>query len=127
PIDPHGVTPLPWPVLTETTVGRSFKPTFPKYLRDLEGKQVALTGYMQPLGDDPEVASFMFIEFPVGCWYCEMPEITAIVLVDLPPGQTRGYTREPVKVTGKLSLNATDPENFLYTISQAKIAEAGEE
>jgi hypothetical protein len=124
PINPDGVTPLPWAVLAETTVDRKFKPAFAKYLRDLDGKQVALTGFMQPLGDDPEVGSFMLIEFPVGCWYCEMPEITAIVLVDLPPGQTKAYTRSPVKVTGKLTLNATDPENFLYTIGGAKVTDA---
>jgi hypothetical protein len=27
-------------------------------------------------------------------------------------------------VVGKLALNAGDPENFLYTVSQAKVAEA---
>jgi hypothetical protein len=123
-INPNGVTPLPWQVLAETSVDRKFKPTFAKYLQELDGKQVELTGYMQPLGDDPDVASFMLIEFPVGCWYCEMPEITAIVLVDLPAGKTKAYTRSPVKVTGKLTLNATDPENFLYTIGQAKVTEA---
>jgi hypothetical protein len=124
PINATGVTPLPWQVLSETSVDRKFKPTFAKYLQELDGKQVELTGYMQPLGDDPDVASFMLIEFPVGCWYCEMPEITAIVLVELPAGKTKMYTRSPVKVTGKLTLNATDPENFLYTIGQAKVAEA---
>jgi hypothetical protein len=29
-----------------------------------------------------------------------------------------------VKVEGKLSLNGTDPENFLYTIGKAKVSDA---
>ena len=33
-------------------------------------------------------------------------------------------TRGLVKVVGQLSLNATDPENFLFTIRKAKVAEA---
>ena len=37
-------------------------------------------GYMQPIGSDPEMNTFLLIEYPVGCWYCETPEITAMVL-----------------------------------------------
>src|SRR5439155_3858329 len=100
------------------------RPNFPKYLRELDGKQVSLTGFMQPLTEELEVSSFLFIEYPVGCWYCEMPETTSILYVELPAGKSRGYTRGLVKVVGKLSLNATDPENFLYTVGSAKVVEA---
>ena len=124
PIDPDGVTPLPWAVLAETSLGRGFQPNFPKYLRELSDKSIALSGFMQPLGNDLEVSSFMLIEYPVGCWYCETPEITSIVLVELAPGKTRTVSRGLVKVTGKLTLNRSDAENFLYTISKAKVAEA---
>ena len=79
---------------------------------------------MQPLGEDLESGSFMLIEYPVGCWYCEMPEITGIVFVELPAGKTHSLSRSLMKVTGTLTLNATDPENFLYTITKAKVTEA---
>jgi hypothetical protein len=121
PINIHGVTPLPWAVLAETAVDREFKPTFAKYLQELDDKQVTLTGYMQPLGEDLENASFMLIEYPVGCWYCEMPDIASIVLVEMPEGKIAKYTRSSIKVTGRLHLNATDPENFLYTITKANV------
>ena len=124
PIKVDGVTGLPWSVLAETSVDRQFRPTFAKYLHELEDKQVTLTGHMQPLGDDLESVSFMLIEYPVGCWYCEMPDIANIVLVEMPAGKTANYTRSPIKVTGRLHLNATDPENFLYTISKAKVTSA---
>ena len=124
PISATGVNALPWAVLADTTVDRKFKPTFPKYLQELDGKQVALTGFLQPLGEELEAGSFMLIEYPVGCWYCEMPEVTGIVFIELPAGKTKTYTRSLVKVVGKLQLNATDPENFLYTLSAAKVLEA---
>jgi hypothetical protein len=124
PIDPKGLNRLPWSVVVETTLSTSFKPTFPRYLKELDGKQVQLTGYMQPLGEDIDCGSFMFIEFPVGCWYCETPEMTGIVLVELPPGKTKTYTRGALKVTGKLKLNADDPENFLYTLQDAEVKSA---
>jgi hypothetical protein len=122
-IDPKGVNPLPWTVIVESVVDRPFKPRFPQYLNDLEGKQVQLTGYMQPLGDDTECAAFMLIEYPVGCWYCEMPEMAGILRVELPPGKTLLFTRSPLRVSGQLSLNRNDPESFLYTIKSAKVAE----
>jgi hypothetical protein len=124
PIDPRGVNGLPWTVVTETTVDRQYKPTFPKYLKELDGKQVTLTGYMQPLGEDVECAAFLLIEYPVGCWYCEMPEMTGMVFVELPPGKARALTRNPLRVTGKLVLNGDDPENFLYSVRLAKVEEA---
>jgi tetratricopeptide (TPR) repeat protein len=124
PINPAGVTPLPWAVLAETTISRDYKPTFASYLHDLEGKQVSLSGYMQPLSEDGENISFLLIEYPVGCWYCEMPPISSIVLVELPPGKRMTYSRRLIKVTGELKLNSSDPERFFYTLRGAQIGEA---
>ena len=127
PIDPKGVNVLPWTVVTETVVDRKFHPSFPKYLQELDGKQIELTGYMQPLSDDQQESNaFLLIEYPVGCWYCEMPEPTGIVLVELAPGKTREYTRGKLRVTGRMVLNAKDPEDFLYTIKDAKAVQTGE-
>ena len=122
-IRPDGVNDVPWPVVTETSVGRGFKPAFAKHLRNLDGKRVALTGYMRPVGDDPEVTGFLLLEYPVGCWFCETPEPTAIVYVSLAAGKAVGVKRDLVKIAGTLKLNATDPEDFLYTISDATVAE----
>jgi hypothetical protein len=121
PIRPDGLNPLPWPLLAETVIDRAARPRFADHLRQLDGKKVALTGFMQPIGDGLEMASFLMIEYPVGCWFCEVPEPTGIVLVDLPPGKTVTLTRNLVKIEGRLALNASDPENFLYTVHDAKV------
>jgi hypothetical protein len=120
-ISDAGVNVLPWEVLAETTVDKKFRPTFPRYLQELAGKQVMITGFMQPLRDDLEVRAFMFIEYPVGCWYCEMPETAGIVYVELPAGKTTNMQRTLTRITGRLTLNATDPEDFLYAIRDARI------
>jgi tetratricopeptide (TPR) repeat protein len=121
PIDPKGVNVLPWSVVSETTLDRRYRPTFTQYLKDLDGKTVTLSGYLQPLGEDADFSAFLLVEYPIGCWYCEQPEATAILLVELPEGKTFSYTRDRIKARGKLRLNATDPENFLYTIRDAEI------
>jgi hypothetical protein len=123
PIDNAGVNAIPWSVVAETTVDRRYRPTFPKYLRDLNGKTISLTGYMQPLGEDLDTGVFLFIENPIGCWFCEMPDITGIILVEMPEGKSKTYSRAAIKVTGKLTLNENDPENFLYTIREASVVD----
>jgi tetratricopeptide (TPR) repeat protein len=123
-IQADGTNALPWSVLSDTQLDRKYRPSFSHYLQELNGKKVLLTGFMQPLNEDLDSSSFLLIENPVGCWYCEMPEITGMVLVEMPPNKTATFTRSLVKVEGKLKLNATDPENFLFTLSQAKVSGA---
>jgi hypothetical protein len=123
PISDTGVNNLPWDVLSQTVRDNKFRPTFAQYLKDLNGKQVALNGYMQPLGENSDLAVFMFIEYPVGCWYCEMPDTTGIIYVEMPKSKTAIYRRSLVRVVGRLQLNATDPEDFLYAIRQARVTE----
>ena len=122
-VDPKGVNGLPWAVLTDTALDRRYKPTFPDYLKELDGKQVELRGYMQPIGSDLDCAAFMLVENPIGCWFCEMPGMTGIVLIELEEGKTLRYTRGPLRVTGRLTLNATDPERFLFLVGEAKVVE----
>jgi hypothetical protein len=122
-ISPTGVNAVPWAVLAETMVDRNFKPTFARYLRELEGKQVSLNGFIQPLREDADLSAFLLIENPVGCWYCEMPEVTGIVYVEMPRGRTANYTRGLVRLVGRLALNATNPEEFLYTIQEARVTD----
>lgn len=121
PVSATGVNELPWQLFTETVVDAKFRPAFAKYLHELEGKQVALNGFVQPLRADLEMTGFMFIEYPVGCWYCEMPDTVGIVYVELPPGKSTTFQRGLVRVVGRLTLNSSDPEDFLYAIRDARV------
>jgi hypothetical protein len=116
-----GSNELPWWLLVETTMDRSFRPVFAKRLKELDGKRVNLIGYMQPIGDELETGAFLLIEYPIGCWFCEVPEATGIVLVELPENKLTPLTRTLIKVDGTLVLNSKDPEQFLYTIRDAKV------
>jgi hypothetical protein len=116
-----GTNPVPWELLSETVLEQPFRPNFPKYLRELEGKQVELTGFLMPLRDEPELGAFLVVEAPIGCWYCETPELTNIVYIELPQGRTARFQRGLVRVVGRLALNTNDPEDFLYTLRDARI------
>jgi tetratricopeptide (TPR) repeat protein len=120
-IRPDGVNPLPWAVLAETAVDKPFRPRFHKHVSQLDGKKVSLTGFMQPVSMDVEASGFMLIEYPVGCWFCETPEPAGIVYVEVAGGKAVPVRRGRVKVEGTLKLNASDPEEFLYTLTGASV------
>jgi tetratricopeptide (TPR) repeat protein len=120
-INKNGPTPLVWPVLQETQRERG-QPSFPQYLRELDGRQVTLIGYMQPLFDELDTAAFLAVENSTGCWYCEMPSLNGMVLVELPEGKSIRLTRDPLKITGRLKLNSNDPENFLFSLVDATVS-----
>ncbi len=113
---------LPWAVLTSTVVNAKGQPTFAKYLDKLDGKTVTLTGFMQPT--DAAVPTFLLLEYPVGCWFCETPDPTGLLNVELKAGTTAEYKRGLLKLTGTLVLNRDNPEAFLFSLKDARIGEA---
>ena len=82
---------------------------------------MALNGFMQPLREADELTGFLLLEYPVGCWYCEMPETTGLIYVELPRGKTTTYQRGLTRIVGRLTLNSSDPEDFLYAVRDARV------
>ena len=117
----EGWTEYEWRMKCEEHQSTTVAPPLP--LDHLDGKRVGLSGYMQPLGTDLECASFLLIENPVGCWYCEMPDMTGMLQVEMPTGKSLAYTRKRIRIEGTLTLNPADPENFLFTVTKAKVEE----
>lgn len=123
-VNADGPTPLPWAALAETTIGKRFAVRHLKFVDKLDGKPVTLVGYIRPNTSDTELDSFLFTEFPIGCWFCELPEATGIVSVSLAKGKTADAVRTPVKLTGTLKLNRDDPEAYLFSLTDAKVGVA---
>lgn len=124
-VKPDGVNPLPWAAVADTEIGPRGKPAFLKYVEQLDGKQVTLTGFMTPAGNaTTELTGFLLTENPVGCWFCEAPGPTQVLAVELADGRTTGLTRAAVKVTGTLRLNKDDPERFPFAVADARVGPA---
>jgi tetratricopeptide (TPR) repeat protein len=123
PIRADRANPLPWGLLAETTIGPKVSRDFPKHLESLDGKTVTITGFIQPIGDGPELSRLLLLEFPVGCWFCETPEPTGLVSVELEPGKRIAAKKGLVRVTGTFALNRDDPEDFLFCIRDAKVSD----
>lgn len=120
-IDAKGVNPLPWAALSETTIGRPFKPKHLAYVEKLDGLKVTMTGAMRPTGGEKggELSSFILTEYAVGCWFCDVPDAVSMVFVDLKDGAE--ITRDTIKVEGTFKLNRGDPEDYLFRLVEAKV------
>ena len=118
-----GANPLPWGVLAATAIDAKTAPQFIKYLDQLDGKTVTITGFMQPVRDELAVTGFLLLEYPVGCWFCETPEATGLVSVELQAGRSTQLKKGLIKVTGRLSLNRDNPETYLFNLSEARVGE----
>ena len=115
---------LLWPLLSATSTDAKSWPVFLKYLDQLDGKTVTLTGFMQPVRDELAVTGFLLLEYPVGCWFCESPEATGLVSIELARGKSVDFKKGLVKVTGTLALNRTDPESYFFRVVEARVGEA---
>ena len=122
-IKADGANPLPWGLIAETTLDAKAKPAFPAHLEKLDGKAVVLYGFIQQLGDAKEFGGFLLLEYPVGCWFCETPEPTGLMSVELAKGLRTTAKRGLAKITGTLVLNRDNPEDFLFRIEGAKVGE----
>ena len=114
--------PLPWGLLADTAIGPKGRRDFPKHLQQLDGKPVAITGFVQMSGTAAEASEFLLLEFPVGCWFCETPEPTGLVRVELEAGKRMAARRGAVRVTGTLVISG-DPEDFFFRITNARVSE----
>lgn len=90
-----------------------FKPDFPQGLKDLDGKQVTVKGYMFPLDESDDQKRFLFGPFPINCpfQYHVGPSLVIEVLADQNPV---AFSYDPVVVTGRLELVPKDDENSIF-------------
>lgn len=93
-------------------------PTFSESVKNLEGKQLTLTGYFLNL--DPEGATYILSKGPMAsCFFCGVggPE-TAVELHFTSKPSFK--TDDIITVTGVLELNADDPGHFNYIFRQSE-------
>ena len=114
-------TEVPWIVFAKTKISTKHDPEFPNYLKSLAGTDLAIEGYLQPFGENIDTGNFLLVENAVGCWWCEMPDLTGMIRVELAENQPLPALRRLVEVRGKLRLNATNPENHLFFLDDAVV------
>lgn len=114
-----------WPLLYDIQYDESgstedfAKPIFNSKVHALQGKIIALPGYLVPFESGIKSNVFMLSSLPLNaCFFCGVggPE-TVVQIMCAKPVQ---YTDKPVEVKGILRLNDSDPDKMIYILESAE-------
>lgn len=118
-----------WKTLSKITFKKQFDelmgfkvdvPVFSEDIKQLEGKEIFIKGYIIPVDGYKSHKEFIFSAFPYNmCFFCggAGPETVMEVLSKEPIE----YTAESVKLKGILRLNNEDINQLMYKIEEATL------
>ena len=121
-----------WELLSTVIWNRAFDemlgqeselPIFSEQLYEMEGKKVTISGYVIPLEAGAEQKYFVLSRFPYqSCFFCGAagPETVVEIYPTLPRDDLK--PDQKITVTGKLSLNPSDPLHLSFIIKEADLA-----
>ncbi len=116
-----------WKTLTEVSYkisedqfGELYVPVFSENIKKVEGKVVEAEGYIIPFEGMFKPTHIILSSLPLAeCFFCGSggPETVMEVMLTSPIK----YTSKRVKVRGKLTLNAKDPEKLMYILKEGQL------
>ncbi|MCF2517161.1 DUF3299 domain-containing protein [Dyadobacter sp. CY351] len=119
-----------WKHLSDVRFSRKFNkvldmyflyPDFGRSVKDLEGKKVAIKGYMIPV--DPDGNIYVISAQPMSmCFFCGGAGPESIVELKFRDKKQRFKTDAVKTVTGTLKLNSQDVEHLNYILEDASVS-----
>ena len=102
---------------------------YPADIKALDGKRVAIVGFMAPFEKLDDMSTCMILPASVGCYFCSPPAVTQVALIqqksDKP--EKRPFINEAVIVTGTLRLFTFESQHpahqadFMYALDEATV------
>ncbi|MBI4560052.1 MAG: DUF3299 domain-containing protein [Candidatus Hydrogenedentes bacterium] len=114
-----GLDTLQWDLLRKTRGTYRSGPTFPEDLMPRKDSQVTVIGFMTPIDRFVQMSEFMLLPVPIQCYFCEIPPMRDVMLVQMKDGEEVPLIEEPVSITGRLILNEGPNTKFFYILADA--------
>lgn len=97
-------------------------PTFPSELKEMEGKEITISGFFIPL-DFEDNRTIIISKFPMAqCFFCGGAGSESVAVAYLKDKPTKRLkTDQIIKIKGKLKLNEKDIDELNFIITDAKI------
>ena len=120
-----------WKTLAKVTYKKEYNellgykidvPVFEKSIKQLDGKEVSVRGYIIPTDGYKSHTEFVFSAFPYNmCFFCGQagPETVMEINAKTPVK----YSTEPVTLRGILKLNDKDINRLMFSLSNAVLVE----
>ena len=120
-----GLPSTTWPILykvdfetVEDEFGEYEKPVFSKDVKEIEGKEVYIEGYIIPF-DGMTSNKFVLSALPVNaCFFCGNGGPESVIQVYAKSAIR--YTEKPVELKGKIKLNPDNPDELIYSLVDAQ-------
>ena len=102
---------------------------YPAEIKALDGKRVAIVGFMAPFEKLDDMSTCMILPASVGCYFCSPPAVTQVALIQQKGGtkDKRPFINEAVIVTGTLRLftfasqHPAHQADFMYALDDATV------
>ena len=102
---------------------------YPAEIQALDGKRVALIGFMAPYEKLDDMSTCMILPASVGCYFCSPPAVTQVALIQQKGGtkDKRPFINEALIVTGTLRLftfasqHSAHQADFMYALDDATV------
>jgi len=97
-------------------------PVFSKAVKDLDGKEITIRGYIIPVEGYKSHREFIFSAYPYNmCFFCggAGPE----TVMEVESKEPIEYTAEAVTIRGKLKTNEDDINRLLYSLTEVELVE----
>jgi hypothetical protein len=113
---------LSWPLIQQGKWQYGKPSTVDASLRQLEGREVNLSGYLLPLHTPGVSSQFFIAERPRGCYFCNPPGVAEVVQINIAGGRQLQPTDRAVQVYGIFKVASGAPtDSVLYTINDAAL------
>ncbi len=97
----------------------------PQWLRDLDGKQIVIRGFMKPLEYMTDIESFLFVRDSSLCCFGSNPLIHDMIYVKLNPEELTNYIElRPFDVSGTFRIELLEDSDRLlglYFLDNARV------
>lgn len=97
-----------------------YYPMFKEKQKSLEGKEIAITGYIIPV--DVEMNQYVLSAFPFSsCFFCGNAGPESVMAVYFRSDDRTFQTDERLTLVGELELNDTDIDELVYVLRNARV------
>jgi hypothetical protein len=118
-----------WKTLSKITYRKEYdeflgfkidKPVFSDEIKNLNGKEVTVKGYIIPVEGYKGHKEFIFSAFPyASCFFCGGAGPESVM--EVKASDAIVYSAESITLRGKLTLNSDDVNKLMYALTEARL------
>lgn len=131
PIGLKAQTPNGWPLFEQVEFGKKFFKSYGMFMpwpksfekvKQYEGKEIMLSGYIIPTADAPGYSGLILSKFTyTQCFFCGKAGLASVAEVIMKKPMKDYKIDRPYVFKGRLKLNEADPDRLIFILEDASL------